>query len=252
MDGTTSPDAFRIELDGRWSLADFSEYTRVFNQAYALTLAILDVDGVLDSERRERAFGAHEWRGAGFSAANFYREVRMLVPPPLRARIQSLQYASPGWMDLALLTSAAVSLNVIVKRVVNTFQAMTDYYDRLYKQLAERKLTRIKTMEEEIRLVREHKDFLQASAAQFAELLGVSRIADVERVTANPLYTLKILLGYFRYVRVLARRELEGKAKLPQLSEEASPAAENLVIREIETPNSVGPSSSDAGPSEPV
>jgi len=207
---------YKIQLDGSWTLPDFTVFTRVFNQAYSIIL-VIEYDGeLLNAERRLSAFTSHAWRGAGFSAANFYQEVRATVPRALRPRIQAIQYASPGYMDLALLSASALTVSLMVSRVVAGLRHITDYYDRLYKQLHERKLTVIKTRDEEINLMRKEADFLKEQNEEFAKLMGFTQLQRLQNLTENDLAALKIQLALFRYLRELAKLEVTGKAKLPK------------------------------------
>ena len=211
---------YRIALDGRWTLPDFAAFSRVFNQAYSIVLAI-EYDGALvDSDRRRSAFTSHAWRGAGFSAANFYQDVRTAVPRALRPRIQAIQYASPGFMDLALLAGSALTVSLLVGRIVATFRHITDYYDRVYKQLHERKLTVIKTREEELNLLKKEGEFLKEQTEGLAELMQFKQLDKLRELSGNELATLKILLGLFRYLRELAKWEMQGKAILPKSRDE--------------------------------
>lgn len=213
---------YRIRLDGRWTLPDFASFSRVFNQAYSIIL-VIEYDGaLLDANRRSSAFTSHAWRGAGFSAANFYHDVRAAVPRELSPRIQAIQYASPGFMELALLAGAALSVSHLVGRIVATFRHITDYYDRVYKQLHERKLTVIKTREEELNLLKKEHEFLKEHAEGLAGLMQFDQLEQLRELSGNDLATLKILLGLFRYLRQLAEWEMNGKAVLPKSDKEKS------------------------------
>lgn len=216
---------FRIQLDGRWLLPDFGSFTRVFNQAYSIVL-VIEYDGEFaDSERLQSAFSSHAWRGSGFSAANFYQDVRSAVPRSLRPRIQAIQYASPGFIDLALLASAALTVSILVKRVVASFREITDYYDRIYKQLHERKLTKIQTREAELELLKKEQVFLRECSDGLAAQMDFKQVERIRQLTGNDLATLKILLGLFRYIRELAKYERDRKAVLPPASGKPSDGA---------------------------
>ena len=119
-------------------------------------------------------------------------------------------------MDLALLAGAALSVSLLVGRIVASFRHITDYYDRVYKQLHERKLTVIKTREEELNLLKKEKEFLKEHTEGLAELMQFDQLEQLRELSGNDLATLKILLGLFRYLRQLAKWEMDGKAMLPK------------------------------------
>jgi hypothetical protein len=215
---STSSDVVRITLGGDWGVEDFADYLRVLTQAYSLTVAF-EYEGSevgIDAERYARTFTTHAWRGAGFSAASFYQDVRAIIPRPLRPRIVAIQYASPGWMELSLLVGGIFALSRIVRTIIATSRAATDYYNHLYKQLYERKLTVIQNQQAELELLRKEHEFLKTSSDDFAKMLGITSIERLRELTGNELSTLKILLGYFRFARRLANRQIEGKAVLPE------------------------------------
>ena len=98
-------DIYRIELEGAWSLAEFYELPHVFSQAYAFNYAFSGED-LRDPERFTQAFSAFPWRG-GYSAVNFYNVLHTQIPRRSRPQVTSIQYSSPGWIELQLVLSVA-------------------------------------------------------------------------------------------------------------------------------------------------
>ncbi len=222
-----SNESYKVELDGRWTLQDFGSFSQVFTQAYSILLAIEEGETFIDEDRLSHAFTGHAWRGAGFSAANFYREVRQSIPKEIRPTIESIQYSSPGCMELALWVGTAYSLSLLVKHTVKTFEYITDYYNKLYKQLYERKLTKIDSREKELQLIQRESEFLEEQLNSFAHAMGFTEVDKLRELCGNDLRALKILLGLFRYVKELAKNEQSGKAKLPTPTSDEEPSGDD-------------------------
>src|SRR5262245_9714287 len=101
----------RLGLDGEWSLENFSEFTRGYQDLYAFFHA-LQASGSADDEygvRAHYAFRAYPWRG-GWSAVDFYAALRAAIPVEERPRIVRIQYASPGLIELVQALAPAASV----------------------------------------------------------------------------------------------------------------------------------------------
>ncbi len=88
-------DTFRIGMDGDWSLEDLYILPRSFEQVYFLMYSLssdLDAD---ETERIAHAYRVFPWRG-GYSAVDFYNQLKWTAPGDYRPKIVSIQYASPG------------------------------------------------------------------------------------------------------------------------------------------------------------
>src|SRR5262245_13161131 len=138
----------RLQLDGDWGLYDFADFGRGYSQAYSLLYVLMFVDDEGDG-RLEHAFTAYPWRG-GYSAVNFYQSVQYRVPRRERPRVQAIRYESPGWMDLTRATAAATAVRQGVKALVNSLDEANRVYNQIYKDMQDRKLTRINIKRQEL------------------------------------------------------------------------------------------------------
>ncbi len=62
---------------------------------------------------------------------------------------------------------------------------------------------------------RDELAFVEESSARLARLLGFTELKELHALTGNPLATLKILMSYYRRVRMLADFQSKGKLSLP-------------------------------------
>ncbi len=91
--------AYRVLLDGRWSLEDLYTFPHAFSQCYSF-IYCLDSDlSPRDRDRINDALAGYPWRG-GYSYVNVYTVFHHQVPPRHRPVVKALSYASPGWLDI--------------------------------------------------------------------------------------------------------------------------------------------------------
>src|SRR5258708_1696898 len=201
---------YRIEIDGEWSLNDLPEFPYAYTQAYSFlyALAAAEVD---DDERLRITFTAHPWTG-GFSSVNFFRYLYYLIPRPERPAIISMRYSSPGWIDLSLVLAIGMALRKIVGNVCDATLRINDMYTALYKGAQDRKLLSLNSKSAELKLDREHLEFLEKSAETFAKILGFEHLEQLNKLAPNPLATLKMMFAFYRKVRKL--KEYQDKKKL--------------------------------------
>ena len=107
-------DPFKIEMDRAWSLDDLYIFPRNFEQVYFFFYS-LELDHDEDTKDRiEYTYKSLPWQG-GYSAVSFYNQLKYIVPKPNRPTLISMQYASPGWMEISLYVSVALNIGTIVK-----------------------------------------------------------------------------------------------------------------------------------------
>ena len=132
-------------IDGNWSLEDLYVFPRAYEQCYFMYLALAAPPQAADDERIARAYEAFPWQG-GYSAVDFYNQLKWSVPKRKRPTIIRIRYGSPGIIELGGLL---VSVAVIVERVVHTLckaaREANQTYSAIHRDLQKRRLLRIKT-----------------------------------------------------------------------------------------------------------
>jgi hypothetical protein len=206
-------DGYRIDIDNKWSLEDLYVFSRNYEQVYFLaysTLPDLPDEAVA---RVSHAYQVFPWRG-GYSAVHFYNQLRHAIPFNERPAIRAIQYASPGFIELGLLTSVAVSVSVLVRHVATTIGKVHSVYNAIISDLQTRKLLRLEVKRKELELTREEDRVIEEHANMMARLLGFESHTQITQRTGHPFITLKILLSYYRRIKKLAEFESQGKARL--------------------------------------
>src|SRR6478735_5135377 len=104
-----TPDTYRILLDENWELRDLHVFPHAYAQAYALVFCLDSELIPMDERRLNEAMRNYPWFG-GYSYVNMYGIFERNVPPAFRPSIDSIQYASPGWLDLILRADVAIQI----------------------------------------------------------------------------------------------------------------------------------------------
>lgn len=203
---------YRIPIAGEWSLEDLYVYPRTYEQCYFTYLALLSLEDDADQERIDHAFDAFPWQG-GYSAVNFYNQLKWSVPRQLRPRVRRIQYASPGFIELSLAVAAALAIARIVHAFCSSARDVNATYTEIYRDLQERKLLKVETEAAIQKLTRDDEQVIQTHLSTLGAVLEVDLITLNDK-TGSPFKSLKVLLSLFRRMRTLAQYQKSGKTKL--------------------------------------
>lgn len=204
-------ETYTIHIEGDWSLEDLYVFPHAFEQVYFLVYSLMpdrDQDAL---ERIHHAYRAFPWRG-GYSAVNFYNQLKYVTPKDDRPQIASIHYESPGWLEVALILSVAVSVERLVKGIANTIVHAHDTYDRIVRGMSERKLLRLEVQQKELQFKKEELDYITSCLTQMGNLLGFRNLEEINARTGHPYISLKILMSLYRRVRTLVGYIEKGKA----------------------------------------
>ena len=128
----------KIAIDGEWYLDDLYVFPRTYEQVYFLLYSLLPHDDGHINERIQRAYSAFPWQG-GYSAVNFYNQLKYTTPREERPHIISMRYASPGYIELGLIVSVAVAVAKLVKAIASAIRETNSAYHEVYTGLQKRK-----------------------------------------------------------------------------------------------------------------
>lgn len=203
----------RLHLDGEWGLLELSGFGRQYVQTYSFLYALRreEEDDETD-ERVEHAFAAYPWRG-GWSAVDFYESLRARVPKRHRPRIVRIEYASPGFIDLALVLGVAITLRRIIKAVCDSINDVNSTYNNIQQGLRDRQLNRINVRRAQIDLRKEELDFAEHSADLLAGKIDFKQMDKIRELTPNEVVALKVLLSFYRRIRHLAKLQRDGQMR---------------------------------------
>lgn len=204
---------YPIFMDKRWSLEDLYLFPRAYEQVYYAYEALLPAPDEHVNERILRAFSAFPWRG-GYSAVNFYNQLKYATPKKMRPVIREIRYASPGHIELVLNITLAVQIAGVVTTVTASLAACNKLYHSIYTDAQKRKLLSLDLKSKEIDVANKQLDFILEANAKIAKILQIESAEVIEVRSEHPLIALKILMSIYRRVRSLAEYQEKGKAKL--------------------------------------
>lgn len=213
---------YKINIDGEWTLEDWYLFPHTYSQVYAFMYSLKEIrkidNEIIDSfnialdERIQFTYTSQPWRG-GYSAVNFYNYLKTLVPSQYRPRIKAAHYGSPGFLELILFVPIAKSIKEIVRCFCESGISLHSLYNEIYKGMQERKLLQINVKKQELELKESDLRFINSAMQSLAKLMGFKNIKDLHRVTRNPLTSLKIILSFYRRIKLLANYTTKGKTK---------------------------------------
>lgn len=209
-----------LSLDGEWSLLELSGFGRQYIQAYCFLYALSfnghPADDSFpddpDTERVAAAFRMFPWKG-GWSAVDFYEQLRISVPPKHRPKIVQIEYASPGFIELGLVAATAGTIGYIVKKVCESINDVNGTYRNVQKGFTERKLNKLDLRKKELELKMAELEWVQQSTGALSEAMGFDDAATLQELSPNPVMALKILLSFYRRIRDLAKMQSRGQIK---------------------------------------
>ncbi|MFZ0961109.1 MAG: hypothetical protein WAO35_09400 [Terriglobia bacterium] len=188
-------------------------FARTYEQVYFLEYSLLPNLPGETVERLPYAYRAFPWRG-GFSALDFYQQLKYSAPPQERLEVVAIQYGSPGFIELGLVLGAALTVRKIVKVVAESLTEMNTVYNSFYSDVQKRKLLRLDVKKKKIEVSEAELHLLEEYADTMAKLLGFDGHEELTRRTGDPFITLKILFSFYRRLRILAGFSKDGKADL--------------------------------------
>ena len=203
---------YTIHIDGEWSLEDLYVFPHTFEQVYFLLYSLLPNYDDFELERIEYAYRAFPWRGDGYSAVNFYNQLRYVIPIRQRPQLISINYASPGLLEIGLVLTVAVTVGRIVKSLCDSINQVNQTYGNIMKGMHDRKLLRLEERRRGLDLERDELEFTEKSLNTMAHILGFDDVKEINRRTGHPYKSLKILLSLYRRMRTLADYQRREKA----------------------------------------
>jgi hypothetical protein len=209
---------YQILIDGDWSLEDLMDFSRLYFQNYSF-IYCLDTKAIdLVSFRMQSVLESHKLR-EGLSYVNIYDTFRSHIKLEERPRIKSLQYASPGWIELALNPDVALqvaqSVALYMASVTSAGVTISVSYKSLHKIFIDLKNRRIKQKNNALKLEKDKIEAVNKLNNELAKGLGFNSLADLDKQTKDIEETSKLLMAHYRRINKMASFVTSNKAKFP-------------------------------------
>jgi hypothetical protein len=205
---------YRILIDGDWSLEDLTNFSRVYFQNYSF-IYCLDTEAVdIASSRIKSVLETHELRD-GLTYVNIYDIFRSHINRNDKPQVKSLQYNSPGWIELALNPDVALQVAKAIGIYISAFATLAVCYKKLHKIFIDLKNERIKQKNEYLKLEKEKVAIVNKLNNELAKGLGFQSLAALDEHTKDIEETSKLLMAHYRRIDAMAKFSKAGKAKFP-------------------------------------
>lgn len=198
-------ETYRASIGGEWTVDDFSDLFAPYSQVYAF-LRLLRAPPVEPAERSRLAgaYRSHPWQG-GYSRVNFFSELKSLVPAP---EVVSLQYASPGWIELGAFLPTAYDIRSSIHNYAQSRDKIESLMKDTNRMLRERDLTKRNLQSPDFWLSAEDIELLHEAIGEFSHLLGFEHLDRLSEWSQNPLVALKVLMAFCVRIERLAEYQL--------------------------------------------
>lgn len=208
----TNP-SYRVLLNEDWDLEDLYDYPHALGQCYSFVYCLDSTLEPQDHARIDNAIREYPWRG-GYSYVNMYTVLQKQVPPRDRPKIQSMQKASPGWLDLLLNVDVAHSVAAAVTTLAGAGVAAVAAYKKCYSMILALNAERRKRQVEQLQKSAAQVKALNSLCTELAKQLGFKSLEQLHQKTGDPEVSLKMLMAHYRRMSVLLEYAENGKATL--------------------------------------
>lgn len=198
-----------INLDERWSLEDFSTFSKQYIQVYGFFFALRklsETDSTMEFERMP-------WLG-GASVVHFFTGMKNHIHPDFLPNVQKIQYASPGFMELSALVEVAEDIKNLVLAICASVGTIMSTYHLIHYQYRIRQLAQKKMRELENK---EDKNFVTNSVLELHEQLNLStqQVESLSKISkGDQLVELKMLMAMYRRAKPIADLQVQNKVQL--------------------------------------
>lgn len=209
----TTQSSYRVLLNEDWDLEDLYEYPHALSQCYSF---IYCLDSELEPRDRDRIGGAlqtYPWKG-GYSYVNIYSVLKNQIPVRDRPKIQSIQKASPGWLDLILNVDVAHTVAAAVTTLSGAGVAAVAAYKKCYSMIMQLNADRRKRKVDNLQKSAAEVKAINSLCTELAKQLGFKNLEQLHKHTGDPEISLKMLMAHYRRMSVVLEYAEKGKATL--------------------------------------
>lgn len=221
---------YMLGLDNQLFINDLSVIPRIFEQLYSFHYGLAHLGRVSIRNTMLRLMGS--WAG-GISAVNIFSGLKSVIPVLHRPEISSLQYNSPGHIELNLLPDLAQSVQDVSERVESEFiyERLEKMYKNTYAYFKDKGLSGFdENGDIEVRNIDfETTENLRKRVKIFFRCLGWSSYqAQFDMIGAHPLQQLRAIMAYYRRLKILreyivSEKLFVGHSRVVQVPQLAPP-----------------------------
>jgi hypothetical protein len=205
---------YRILMDNKWGLTDLYDFPHALAQTYASFCFASDLSP-RDAERINDALRDYPWKG-GYSIVNIYTVLQNQVPTEYRPKINSIKYASPGWIELILHVDSVVHVAAAVAAIAGSAVAVTKAYAAIQRILHDIRNENDRAALGKFLLLKEQATALRGLCDELSKLIGFNKFHELVKRTDGDLeVAAKLLCAQFRRLKNIAEYTKKGQVDLP-------------------------------------
>ncbi|WP_345827782.1 DUF6575 domain-containing protein [Erwinia sp. HDF1-3R] len=208
--------SYMLGLDNQLFINDLSIIPKVYDQLYSFHYGLAHLDRSHVRETMKKLFGS--WTG-GISAVNIFTGLKNTIPVIHQPEIESLQFSSPGHIELSLLPALAQSVEEVSSRVEN--EHIFNRLEKLYKVTKDYlKLQGLSGFDEDggidlSNIPNEVTLILSKLVRLFILFFGWKEYQEkFDEIGSHPLQQLRAIMAYYRRLKILRNYILDEKLYL--------------------------------------
>ncbi|MFC7048639.1 hypothetical protein [Emcibacter nanhaiensis] len=204
-----------FNIDGMWETIDFSSFYSKVSDIYGILFAQNELNSPKNDSEKEKlrtSIISRLWRGGG-SYSGFYKDLRFALPDMAPLRVNKIQYASPGKIELIGEEFIFSDIMAMLKEFNANYVEAKNAYDDINKILSKEKLK--KKGPDASFALDANRDFVKKRSKELLEAIGVSVPKTMFEVCdKNVLVYSKVSLSIYRRFKGLHDFISEGRVEV--------------------------------------
>lgn len=212
LDPMTSHDlhSYPVLIERQLSIQTLSDIPRLFSQVYAFVYCFFVL--------RPQELSGYPWRG-GFSTMHFYHWLASRVPGEYSPSVDTLQYASPGFIRFSSLDpKVIIEVGNLITRAVANAPKIIEQYSSLMNYIRANKLNDIQSSDDS--RWSNHNDELIIRTRSLLEALHYPDLETVIAAAPRAFEAAKVVTSFTRRLRDLANLGEGGLVRFPPLTDD--------------------------------
>jgi hypothetical protein len=208
-----SPKIFTVYVDGEWEVPEFGVFGAKLSDCYSFLYAaraLREEKPSIPVRGFEMALTVHPWRGGG-SPLHFYDELYSRMPANDRLNVKSLQYASPGEIQVHGKGEIFEFILLAIRAMGANFHQAEEEYHAVHGFLSQQKL--LTAPRNAIRGTSAQQTIVLGRVQRLSELIDFPDLTTLHKYSGeNWILTAKIFMSYYRRLKILFLFYAEGRA----------------------------------------
>ena len=208
--------SLRFEMYGEWDLGDLDTLAATLK----LTYAYFYWSGVSPTSMPPRIrslLSRYFWTG-DYIGDRFAEQIYWEIPLVDRVQLKSIEYHSPGWIEIAGVAGALGACAAAVTAWIDAADRTLGFIERVENFFRDRKLQSIPKKFSLSDLDGRTLDEARKACFEAGEFLGMERthVENIIDITGNPISALRMLMVMAGSAKKTGRLSSNGKLKLPK------------------------------------